>query len=132
MVEAALAHVIAGKTEAAYARGDLFAKRALMMEDWAAYCEPPVEDVGMVVPDDRKRQAGQMLPRRAFHCPNPLTNFLIVRTEAHTLRPSAIISGFFRTERAVVLAPCGVKDARRSEKPARPYLARFRVFGVLV
>ena len=58
VVEAALAHVIAGKTEAAYARGDLFAKRALLMEDWAAYCEPAVEDVGMVVPDDRKRQAG--------------------------------------------------------------------------
>jgi len=38
VVEAALAHVIAGKTEAAYARGDLFAKRALLMEDRAAYC----------------------------------------------------------------------------------------------
>ena len=38
VIEAALAHVVAGKTEAAYARGDLFAKRALLMKDWAAYC----------------------------------------------------------------------------------------------
>ncbi len=41
VVEAALAHIIAGKTEAAYARGDLFAKRVRLMEDWAAYCAPP-------------------------------------------------------------------------------------------
>ena len=58
VVEAALAHVIAGKTEAAYARGDLFAKRAVLMEDWAAYCEPSLKSVEMVVPDDQERQAG--------------------------------------------------------------------------
>ena len=33
--EAALAHVIGNQTEAAYARGDLFAKRARLMQDWA-------------------------------------------------------------------------------------------------
>jgi integrase len=38
VVEAALAHVIAGKTEAAYARGDLFAKRTRLIEEWANYC----------------------------------------------------------------------------------------------
>jgi integrase len=36
--EAALAHVIRDKTEAAYARGDLFDKRRKLMDSWAAYC----------------------------------------------------------------------------------------------
>lgn len=35
--EAALAHSIPDKVEAAYRRGDLFEKRRLMMEDWATY-----------------------------------------------------------------------------------------------
>lgn len=35
--EAALAHVIGDQTEAAYARGDLFLKRAGLMQDWAGY-----------------------------------------------------------------------------------------------
>ena len=38
VAEAALAHINADKTEAAYARGDLFAKRARMMEDWSRFC----------------------------------------------------------------------------------------------
>ena len=38
VAEAALAHSIGDKTEAAYARGDLFAKRARLMEDWAIFC----------------------------------------------------------------------------------------------
>jgi len=33
--EAALAHIIGDQTEAAYARGDLFAKRAGLMQEWA-------------------------------------------------------------------------------------------------
>lgn len=36
--EAALAHVVKDKTEAAYQRGDLFQKRARLMADWADYC----------------------------------------------------------------------------------------------
>jgi hypothetical protein len=36
VVEAALAHRLQDKAEAAYARGDLFAKRRKLMEDWAA------------------------------------------------------------------------------------------------
>ena len=36
--EAALAHQLKDKAEAAYARGDLLAKRAKLMADWAAYC----------------------------------------------------------------------------------------------
>jgi integrase len=36
--EMALAHVIGNKAEAAYRRGDLFAKRSRLMADWSAYC----------------------------------------------------------------------------------------------
>jgi integrase len=38
VAEAALAHVVADKVEAAYRRGDLFEKRRRMMSDWAKYC----------------------------------------------------------------------------------------------
>jgi integrase len=41
VVEMALAHVIGNKVEAAYRRGDLFAKRVRLMADWAKYCETP-------------------------------------------------------------------------------------------
>ena len=37
VMEAALAHTIANKAEAAYARSDLFAKRRELMDQWAAY-----------------------------------------------------------------------------------------------
>jgi integrase len=43
--EAALAHVITNKTEAAYRRGDLFEKRGQLMNAWAGYVAPPVADV---------------------------------------------------------------------------------------
>jgi integrase len=39
--EAALAHVIENKAEAAYRRGDLFDKRRKLMDTWAAYCAAP-------------------------------------------------------------------------------------------
>ena len=38
VAEAALAHALADKVEAAYRRGDLFEKRKAMMEAWAAFC----------------------------------------------------------------------------------------------
>jgi integrase len=38
VVEAALAHVVGDKVEAAYRRGDLFEKRRMLMEAWTAYC----------------------------------------------------------------------------------------------
>jgi integrase len=38
VIEAALAHVIANKTEAAYRRGDALEKRRTLMNDWCAYC----------------------------------------------------------------------------------------------
>ena len=37
VVEAALAHVVSNKVEAAYLRSDLFERRRRVMEDWAAY-----------------------------------------------------------------------------------------------
>lgn len=36
--EMALAHTVEDKVEAAYRRGDMFAKRVALMEDWAAFC----------------------------------------------------------------------------------------------
>ena len=41
VAEAALAHVLADKVEAAYRRGDMLAKRATLMADWAAFCGRP-------------------------------------------------------------------------------------------
>jgi integrase len=41
VIEAALAHRLRDKAEAAYARGDLFAKRRRLMEDWAAFLTRP-------------------------------------------------------------------------------------------
>ena len=38
VAEAALAHTIADKVEAAYRRGDLFGKRERLMIEWARYC----------------------------------------------------------------------------------------------
>lgn len=38
VAEMALAHTVGDRVEAAYRRGDLFAKRTRMMSDWAKYC----------------------------------------------------------------------------------------------
>jgi integrase len=38
IAEAAMAHVISNKTEAAYQRGDLLERRRLLMQAWADYC----------------------------------------------------------------------------------------------
>lgn len=48
VAEMALAHAIGDKVEAAYRRGDLFAKRARMMADWAKHCDT-VAKAGNVV-----------------------------------------------------------------------------------
>ena len=37
VIETAMAHKLKDKAEAAYARGDLFAKRRKLMQDWADY-----------------------------------------------------------------------------------------------
>ena len=37
VIEAALAHVVRNRVEAAYARSDLFERRRVLMNDWARY-----------------------------------------------------------------------------------------------
>jgi len=48
VAEAALAHVVGDKVEAAYRRGDLFEKRKTMMEAWARYCTTPEQPADIV------------------------------------------------------------------------------------
>ena len=45
VVEAALAHAVGNKVEAAYARSDLFARRRRLMDNWAAYLREVREPV---------------------------------------------------------------------------------------
>jgi integrase len=45
VIEAALAHKLKDKAEAAYARGDLFRKRRRLMQDWADYLATAPADV---------------------------------------------------------------------------------------
>ena len=40
VIEAALAHAVRSKVEAAYARSDLFERRRRLMDEWAAYLAP--------------------------------------------------------------------------------------------
>jgi integrase len=49
VAEAALAHTLRDKTEAAYQRGDLMEKRPRLMADWATFCARPTA-AGEVVP----------------------------------------------------------------------------------
>jgi integrase len=55
VAEAALAHVIPDKVEAAYRRGDLFERRRQLMEAWSGYCASKPRNATSVVPI---RQAG--------------------------------------------------------------------------
>lgn len=41
LAEAALAHTLGSKVEAAYQRGDMLEKRRRLMEDWARFCDRP-------------------------------------------------------------------------------------------
>jgi integrase len=49
LAEAALAHALSDKTEAAYQRGDLLERRRRLMNEWAVFCARPMP-VGEVVP----------------------------------------------------------------------------------
>lgn len=53
VAEAALAHVLKDKVEAAYRRGDLLLKRRRLMQEWAKFCMRPVGYVD-VLPIERK------------------------------------------------------------------------------
>lgn len=44
VAEMALAHTVSDRVEAAYRRGDLFAKRRRLMADWARYCAQSAKD----------------------------------------------------------------------------------------
>ncbi|MBI1252174.1 MAG: tyrosine-type recombinase/integrase [Alphaproteobacteria bacterium] len=44
VAEAALAHVVGDKVEAAYRRGDLFQKRRALMDAWSAFCASKVRE----------------------------------------------------------------------------------------
>jgi integrase len=48
VIEMALAHTIGNKVEAAYRRGDLFEKRTSLMEAWAKYCEPNIDEADVL------------------------------------------------------------------------------------
>lgn len=55
VAEMALAHAVGDKVEAAYRRGDMLEKRALMMSDWAAFCARDSSHTAAVVPINTKR-----------------------------------------------------------------------------
>jgi integrase len=55
VAEAALAHVVGDKVEAAYRRGDLFEKRRRLMDAWAAHCDVGSGKAGAVVPLTRAK-----------------------------------------------------------------------------
>lgn len=59
VAEAALAHAVGDKVEAAYRRGDLFEKRRQVMDAWARYCATPSVKEGSdkVVAMQRKHKA---------------------------------------------------------------------------
>lgn len=54
VAEAALAHVVGDKVEAAYRRGDLFEKRRKLMDAWSTYCSSKPRNAANVVPMRKK------------------------------------------------------------------------------
>jgi integrase len=59
--EAALAHMVTNRVEAAYRRGDLFEKRRQLMDAWAAFCAAP-RAAGKIVPMQRTALAFRSPP----------------------------------------------------------------------
>ena len=59
VIEAALAHVVRNRVEAAYARSDLFERRRVLMDDWARYLAQ-----GIGCPGQAKVRAGLEVPGR--------------------------------------------------------------------
>jgi integrase len=59
VIEAALAHKLKDKAEAAYARGDLFQKRRRLMQDWADYLASPLAPVLELRPTAEQETAAQ-------------------------------------------------------------------------
>jgi integrase len=64
VVEMALAHAIGNQVEASYRRGDLFEKRAALMDDWAAFLGRPA---AKIVPlTDRRGKRGMCRRLRSY------------------------------------------------------------------
>jgi integrase len=55
VVEMALAHVVGNAVEAAYRRGDLFAKRVKLMDEWARFATTPARSADVVPLRGRRR-----------------------------------------------------------------------------
>jgi integrase len=55
VAEAALAHVVGDRTEAAYRRGDLFEKLRRLIDAWAAHCVVGSGEAGAVIPLKREK-----------------------------------------------------------------------------
>jgi integrase len=53
IVEGALAHVIGGRVEQAYRRGDMFEKRRKLMDSWEKFCEHPTR-TSKIIPISRE------------------------------------------------------------------------------
>ncbi len=58
VAEAALAHTLKDKVEAAYRRGDLFEKRAALIERWAGHCDGLEGGAAQVIELQALRSAG--------------------------------------------------------------------------
>jgi integrase len=58
VAEAALAHAIESKVEAAYRRSDLFEKRRRLMEEWASFCYGAADQRSSVIPLRRTEAFG--------------------------------------------------------------------------
>ena len=63
VMEAALAHTIPDKTEAAYARSDLFERRRRLMEQWASYLSQTSHKVVPLVRQRHSPVVGSLLKR---------------------------------------------------------------------
>ena len=57
VAEAALAHTLRDKVEAAYRRGDLFERRAALMAEWAAFLARPAQPAAVVAMRRRRKAA---------------------------------------------------------------------------
>jgi integrase len=57
LCEVALSHVVGGKVQTTYQRGDLLEKRRKLMEAWAAYCATPVKRSATVTPIRKRKGA---------------------------------------------------------------------------
>jgi integrase len=64
VAEAALAHTLRDRTEAAYQRGDLMEKRRRLMAEWAAFCSRPAPTGGVVPLRDPEASPRNSIARR--------------------------------------------------------------------